>query len=51
MNLGTEPPTLDWNLASDSASFDIISNLMVGLTRFSTDENDKLILLPGCAET
>ena len=34
VNLGTEPPTLDWSLATDHVSFNVISNLMVGLTEF-----------------
>ncbi len=48
-NLGTEPPTLDWNLANDYSSFDIISNLMVGLTRFGVDKDGKITTEPGCA--
>lgn len=50
MNLGSEPLTLDWNLANDSNSFDIISNLMIGLTRFSTDSSENIISVPGCAK-
>lgn len=34
VNLGTEPPSLDWSLATDHVSFNVISNLMVGLTEF-----------------
>jgi oligopeptide transport system substrate-binding protein len=37
MNLGTEPPTLDWNLATDSASFDVIANIMEGLTEYDRE--------------
>jgi oligopeptide transport system substrate-binding protein len=37
VNLGTEPPTLDWSLAIDHVSFNVISNLMVGLTEFDKD--------------
>jgi oligopeptide transport system substrate-binding protein len=33
-NLGTEPPSLDWSLATDHVSFNVIANLMVGLTEF-----------------
>lgn len=33
LNLGTEPPTLDWSRATDIVSFDVINSLMVGLTR------------------
>ncbi len=38
-NLGFEPQSLDWHLASDSYSFDVISNLMVGLTRYRDDSS------------
>ncbi len=34
INLGTEPPSLDWSLATDHVSFNVIANLMVGLTEF-----------------
>jgi len=34
VNLGTEPPSLDWSIATDHVSFNVISNLMVGLTEF-----------------
>ncbi len=33
LNLGTEPPTLDWNRATDSVSITVIEQLMRGLTR------------------
>ena len=39
VNLGTEPPSLDWSIATDHVSFNVISNLMVGLTEF--DKNLK----------
>ncbi|HKY08703.1 MAG TPA: peptide ABC transporter substrate-binding protein [Candidatus Binatia bacterium] len=39
VNLGTEPPSLDWSLATDHVSFNVIANLMVGLTEF--DQNLK----------
>jgi len=39
VNLGTEPPSLDWSLAIDQVSFNVIANLMVGLTEF--DKNLK----------
>jgi oligopeptide transport system substrate-binding protein len=51
MNLGSEPPTLDWNLANDSTSFDIISNIMIGLTRFALDENENIIVKPGVSDS
>ena len=34
VNLSTEPPSLDWSLATDHASFNVIANLMVGLADF-----------------
>ncbi len=34
INIGTEPPTLDWSLATDVTSFTIIDNIMDGLTAF-----------------
>ncbi len=37
MNLGSEPPTLDWSLATDSVSITVIENMMEGLTRY--DQN------------
>lgn len=37
VNLGTEPPSLDWAIATDHVSFNVIANLMVGLTEFDKD--------------
>jgi oligopeptide transport system substrate-binding protein len=37
INIGSEPPTLDWSLATDSTSFTVINNIMEGLTRFGKD--------------
>lgn len=37
MNLGAEPPSLDWVVTTDSTSFDVVSNIMVGLTRYTDD--------------
>ena len=51
MNLGSEPPTLDWNLANDYVAFDIISVIMVGLTRFAIDKDDNIIVKPGVAKS
>ncbi len=34
INIGTEPPTLDWSLATDSTSFTVINNIMDGLAKF-----------------
>ena len=39
MALSSEPPTLDWNLATDNVSFDVITNIMEGLTEFDEDLN------------
>ena len=39
MSLSSEPPTLDWNLATDNVSFDVITNIMEGLTEFDKDLN------------
>ena len=35
LNLGTEPPTLDPALATDSVSINLVENLFVGLTNFN----------------
>jgi oligopeptide transport system substrate-binding protein len=37
--LPDDPATLDWNKATDGNSFEVISNLMVGLTRFDSQQN------------
>ncbi len=37
INLGTEPPTLDWNLATDGVSIIAIEQLMRGLTKLGQD--------------
>jgi len=34
VNIGTEPPSLDWSRATDHVSFNVVVNLMVGLTEF-----------------
>ncbi len=46
INLGAEPPGLDWDMETDSTSFDVVSNLMTGLTQYTPD----LHCAPGCAE-
>lgn len=47
INIGAEPPSLDWSTTTDSTSFDVISNLMVGLTQYRQD----LTVGPACAES
>ena len=47
MNLGCEPPSLDWTRATDAASFDVIANIMVGLTKYT----DNLSSAPSCAQS
>ncbi|MBZ0187820.1 MAG: peptide ABC transporter substrate-binding protein, partial [Candidatus Obscuribacterales bacterium] len=47
MNLGNEPPSLDWHATTDSTSFDVIANIMVGLTCYGAD----LDILPSCASS
>lgn len=46
LNLGFEPDSLDWAKATDSYSFDIISNIMVGLTKY----NNELKSVPSLAK-
>lgn len=45
MSVRAEPPTLDWSLATDSVSFNILTNLMEGLTQY----NAKLEPVPALA--
>jgi oligopeptide transport system substrate-binding protein len=47
MNLGTEPPSLDWSLATDNTSLEVLTNLGVGLAQF----RDDLSCAPACAES
>ena len=47
MNIGSEPPSLDWDVTTDSTSFDVVSNLMVGLTQYT----EKLSCAPACAKS
>ena len=37
LNLGSEPDTLDLSKATDSYSFDVISNIMSGLTKYDNN--------------
>ena len=44
INIGNEPPTLDWNLATDSTSFQIINNIMGGLTKINSNNKKKAMV-------
>jgi oligopeptide transport system substrate-binding protein len=44
--LHSEPPTLDWSLATDHVSFDVLTNLMEGLTQY----NQKMEPIPAIAK-
>ncbi|MDH5761935.1 MAG: peptide ABC transporter substrate-binding protein [Nitrospinota bacterium] len=44
--VSTEPPTLDWSLATDGVSFNVLTNIMEGLTQY----NDRLEPVPAIAE-
>ena len=46
LNLGFEPDTLDWAKATDSYSFDVITNIMTGLTKY----NNNLESIPSIAK-
>lgn len=46
LNLGFEPDTLDWAKATDSYSFDVITNIMSGLTKY----NNELQSVPALAK-
>lgn len=48
VNLASEPPTLDWNKATDTTSNTIISNIMDGLTRYNL-KDPNLSLKPALA--
>ncbi len=37
MSVKAEPPTLDWSLATDSISFNLLTNLMEGLTQYNAN--------------
>ncbi len=47
VNIGNEPPSLDWSLATDSTSFTILNNIMEGLTTFG----DTFLPEPSLAES
>ena len=44
--LHAEPPTLDWSLATDHVAFDVLTNLMEGLTQY----NQKMEPIPAIAK-
>lgn len=48
INVGTEPPTLDWNKATDVTSSHVIGNLMEGLVQYNLADKE-LALMPGLA--
>jgi oligopeptide transport system substrate-binding protein len=47
INIGAEPPSLDWSKATDATSFDVVSNIMVGLSAYQKD----LSCGPACASS
>ncbi len=47
INIGNEPPTLDWSLAMDSTSYTVLNNLMEGLTKFDESLEPKPALAEG----
>ena len=47
INIGTEPPSLDGSLATDSTSYTILNNIMDGLTKFSHEHKPE----PALAES
>jgi oligopeptide transport system substrate-binding protein len=48
INIGSEPPTLDWNKATDTTSSHIIGNVMEGLVQYNLADKE-LSLIPGLA--
>jgi len=40
-NISSEPPSLDWSLATDHSSIQVLQNIMEGLTRFDEDLNPR----------
>jgi oligopeptide transport system substrate-binding protein len=47
VNLGSEPPSLDWHQSTDNVSFDVLCNLMIGLTQYT----EKLDVVPAIASS
>jgi oligopeptide transport system substrate-binding protein len=37
VNLGSEPPSLDMHTSTDNVSFDVLCNIMIGLTQYTED--------------
>jgi oligopeptide transport system substrate-binding protein len=48
INLSTEPPTLDWNKATDTTSSHILNNVMEGLVSYNLADKE-LALVPALA--
>ncbi|MBE8162947.1 MAG: peptide ABC transporter substrate-binding protein [Bdellovibrionaceae bacterium] len=48
INLSTEPPSLDWNKATDRTSFIVINNIMEGLATYDY-KDPKLKVIPALA--
>jgi len=46
-NISSEPPSLDWSIATDHSSIQVLQNIMEGLTRFDED----LKVQPALAES
>src|SRR5947209_8677793 len=46
INLGAEPPSLDWHQSTDNVSFDVLCNVMIGLTQYT----ESLDVVPAVAE-
>jgi len=47
LSLPSEPPTLDWNIATDGVSYQILNQLMEGLTQYDND----LKVIPAIAQS
>ena len=47
LNLGFEPDTLDWSKATDAYSFDVITNIMCGLTKYNNSLKSEPALAKG----
>ena len=47
----TEPPTLDWNKATDTTSSMVIDNIMDGLLTYDFSQKDKVLYKPALAKS